>query len=159
MGGQGSTRWGLHRRKRRVEDCLTLNAVDLGRGVVDWSLLTTGGGQAGQIVWRQNHRPVGAVNYRLDGKRRLLTLSYFVVGRPREMRLALVMVNGRRWVFECPVCHRRADCLYCPPSARWFWCRKCHDLAYTSAQTAHSLDRGYARRSPVGLIARGQGHI
>ena len=39
-----------------------------------------------------------------------------------------------RWWFVCPSCNRRCGCLYLPPGARRFACRRCHDLTYTAQQ-------------------------
>jgi hypothetical protein len=38
-------------------------------------------------------------------------------------------------------CNRRAGKLYLPSGARYFGCRKCHDLTYKSCQEAHQLER------------------
>jgi hypothetical protein len=52
--------------------------------------------------------------------------------------------GGRRWWFLCPLsvngrsCGRRAGNLYSPPGARYFGCRRCHDLTYRSCQASHT---------------------
>ena len=35
--------------------------------------------------------------------------------------------------------------LYLPPQAKYFGCRKCHDLSYRSSQEAHQTERALAR--------------
>jgi hypothetical protein len=35
--------------------------------------------------------------------------------------------------------------LYLPPRARYFGCRHCHDLTYTSCQESHKYDGVYRR--------------
>ena len=56
--------------------------------------------------------------------------------------------GGRRWWLRCPLaydglpCDRRVDKLYLPPrGVRAFGCRRCHDLAYWTSQTAHRAER------------------
>jgi hypothetical protein len=57
--------------------------------------------------------------------------------------------GGQRWWFVCPLgekdkpCERRAGKLYLPPGARYFGCRRCHNLTYTSSQECHSADGLY----------------
>ncbi len=61
--------------------------------------------------------------------------------------------EGLRWWFVCPLvirgrpCGRRVGKLYLPPASRYFGCRTCHDLTYTSAQT-HDKRRDFFRRVP-----------
>jgi hypothetical protein len=49
--------------------------------------------------------------------------------------------GGTRWLFVCPLvvngvaCRRRVANLYLPPGGRYFGCRACHNLTYSSAQT------------------------
>ena len=38
---------------------------------------------------------------------------------------------------------RRVRKLYLPPRGRYFGCRQCHDLTYTSCQESHKDDRAY----------------
>jgi hypothetical protein len=45
-----------------------------------------------------------------------------------------LIVNGRS-------CGRRVGKRYLPPGARYFGCRRCHDLTYTSCQESHRYDR------------------
>ena len=51
-------------------------------------------------------------------------------------------LGGSSWWFHCPACNRRCLKLYRPPGAYWFYCRRCHGLAYISSQEAHRWDRG-----------------
>jgi hypothetical protein len=50
--------------------------------------------------------------------------------------------GGLRWWFVCPLavngrdCGRRVGKLYLPDGARYFGCRRCHDLVYRSSQQA-----------------------
>src|SRR5436309_2544304 len=45
-----------------------------------------------------------------------------------------------------------ADELYLPPQGRYFGCRRCHDLTYTSCQESHKCDR------PRRMLARDTGY-
>jgi hypothetical protein len=68
--------------------------------------------------------------------------------------------GGKRWWFICPLivhgiaCNRRAGKLYLPPGARYFGCRKCHDLTYRSRQEAHQAERFIARLGFGAEVAR-----
>src|SRR5262245_42197552 len=70
---------------------------------------------------------------------------------PVELQTTPTRFGGPRWWFTCPLCvrgvacNRRAAKLYLPPGARYFGCRKCHDLTYRSSQEAHQAERGFAR--------------
>jgi hypothetical protein len=74
---------------------------------------------------------------RLDYRIRLVTT------RPR--------FGGLRWWFICPLlvsgrpCGRRVGKLHLPPHARYFGCRHCYDLTYTSCQESRKND-GLLRR-------------
>ena len=59
-----------------------------------------------------------------------------------SVRLATTTPNygGIRWWFLCPLapnrspCYRRVAKLYVPPGGKYFGCRTCHDLTYTTCQ-------------------------
>jgi hypothetical protein len=57
--------------------------------------------------------------------------------------------GGLRWWFICPLvvngrpCNRRFGTLHLPPQARYFGCRHCYNLTYTSCQESHKDDRHY----------------
>ena len=54
--------------------------------------------------------------------------------------------SARRWFFLCPLvandrpCDRRVGKLYLPPGAKYFGCRHCNDLTYTSCRESHRFD-------------------
>ena len=50
--------------------------------------------------------------------------------------------GGLRWWFICPSMHcgRRVGKLYDAPGSKYFLCRTCQDLTYTSCQESHQLD-------------------
>jgi hypothetical protein len=58
--------------------------------------------------------------------------------------------GGLRWWFLCPLtvngyaCSRRVGKLYLPPGSRYFGCRHCYALTYTSCQESRKYDGWYA---------------
>jgi hypothetical protein len=55
--------------------------------------------------------------------------------------------GGVRWWFLCPLagCGRRVAKLYLPPGGRYFGCRRCHRLTYTSCQESGQFRALYGR--------------
>ncbi len=57
--------------------------------------------------------------------------------------------GGLRWWFICPLivsdrtCQRRVSKLYLPQDGRYFGCRHCYDLTYTSCQESPKYDSLY----------------
>jgi hypothetical protein len=64
--------------------------------------------------------------------------------------------GGLRWWFTCPLavnhrpCGQRVGKLYLPPGGRYFGCRHCHGLTYTSCQEGHSGDAFFRRLARPG---------
>jgi hypothetical protein len=159
MGGSGSGRWRWHDKKTTVEECLTLSAGKLARegiiaqspgsGWLCWTNTATGGTTASACY-----------SCEVSDDRIILRLRFTVtrhddssvdVGEPIAVQTTPSAVGGRRWWFTCPlivngrVCGRRVGKLYLPPGARYFGCRHCHDLTYTSCQESHRYDRLFGR--------------
>jgi hypothetical protein len=65
-------------------------------------------------------------------------------------------LGGCRWWGRYPLqrdgieCGRRVGKLYVPPGSRYFGCRRCHDLTYTSVQE-HDKRVDALRRNPEAL--------
>jgi hypothetical protein len=63
--------------------------------------------------------------------------------------------GGLRWWFVCPLlvsgrpCRRRVGKLYLPPRARYFGCRHCYDLTYTSCQESRKYDGAFRFMSRI----------
>jgi len=54
--------------------------------------------------------------------------------------------GGTRWWYICPLvkngqsCNHRSGKLYLPPGGKYYGCRICYDLTYTSCQESHKYD-------------------
>lgn len=108
-------------------------------------------------VWTNTHtrERVASIGCALDfdGPERNPRLQlFYTVSSGEERKSISEWVNlvstpcnygGVRWWFQCPGCFRRVGKLYHPRGygARYFQCRHCYDLTYTSAQEAHQFDR------------------
>jgi hypothetical protein len=92
----------------------------------------------------------------VSGDRVILRLRYTVsrrdggridIDKPIVLQTTPSAVGDRRWWFTCPLimngraCGRRVGKLYLPLGARYFGCRHCHDLTYTSCQESRRYDR------------------
>lgn len=152
MGGPGSGRWRGYSRKTTVEECWAVTP----------DLVT---GPAGRVVWRVGEQETGAIGYtaglsEVEARVRHVVLHYTMTPRAAEPQPIEELVRltatgrsggGERWWFVCPLmvngqpCGRRVAKLYLPPGGRYFGCRHCYDLTYTSAQEAHKYDRLFAR--------------
>jgi hypothetical protein len=156
MGGQGSgNRYHTWRngKKRTVEGCLDIDTNQLMR---------RGGLKAGVRLsgsWRRAGDGF-TVNYEIDTldlrcpSIRLWHAWPWSSQKQRESadyraRLAATRprFGGLRWWFVCPLgvgdrpCGRRVGKLYLPPHGRYFGCRHCHGLTYTSCQESRKYDR------------------
>jgi hypothetical protein len=159
MGGSGSGRWRWHDKKTTVEACLILSAGKLahdgviaqaaGSGTLWWTSTATGERTASLGYSRE-----------IDNDVVVLRLHYTVTrrgGEPIDINESIALQNtasavgGCRWWFTCPLvvnrrsCGRRVGKLYLPPGARYFGCRHCHDLTYTTCQESHRYDRLFGR--------------
>lgn len=163
MGGYGSGRWRWHSKKTTVEECRQLDVSRWRReGLIvpyhvwhgGWSwrdphtdkerasigVQVATGADAGQVVLRYTVTPPGGEPQQLD------YVAPLVTTRPR--------FGGLRWWFQCPNrdCGRRVSKLYMPPGERYFLCRHCYDLAYTSSQE-HDKGRDRFRRLDYDTLA------
>jgi hypothetical protein len=149
MGGYGSgTRW-TYSKKRTVEDCRTIRIFRLQR---DGHLKP--GSYA--LTWSHSvtNAKTGSLSYTvqnwLEGEPEsclLLRLFYKLDGDPREITESVKVettrpnFGGQRFWFVCPLerngspCNRRVADLHLIPGGRYFGCRHCLNLTYTSRQT------------------------
>jgi hypothetical protein len=164
MGGPGSGRR-LY-RKAVVEDCLQLDANRwMRQGLRDRVRM------AGTWRWIYPGGRSFSVDYELDTREpdeAFAQLWYGWVWTPTgepdwvDYRVDLTAtwphLGGLRWWFVCPLlvggvaCRRRVGKLYLPPRARYFGCRHCHRLTYTSCQE-HDKRVDALRRNPEALAA------
>jgi hypothetical protein len=159
MGGSGSGRWRWHDKKTTVEECSILSAGKLvrdgiiapspGSGWLSWTNTATGAQTASLGYSREVDNDLVVLRLRYTVTRR--NGEAVDVDEPVVLRTTPSAVGGKRWWFVCPlvvggrVCHRRVGKLFLPPSARYFGCRRCHDLTYTSCQESHRYDRLFTR--------------
>jgi hypothetical protein len=157
MGGPRSgNRYHSHRplAKITVEGCLDIDANLWGRE----GIIRAGAWQSGVWTWTFG---IGgsSISYEADTRnpeRATVRLAYSwrERGSPERhedyhVRLTTTRPHfgGRRWWFVCPLvidgrpCNRRAGKLYLPPDGRYFGCRRCYDLTYTSCQQSHNRYR------------------
>jgi hypothetical protein len=153
MGGPNSGRWHDHTKATTVQDCLDLDLNSFARE----RAFTPG--FTGAVHWRRGGVPTGSVGYtvRQAGSGLVLVLSYSHTSAwdaTREaVELPIVLeslpqhLGGVRWWARCPLvldgrpCSRRVGKLYLPPGGRYFGCRCCYGLTYTSCQESHQDDR------------------
>ena len=139
MGGYGSGRWRLHRKKKTVEACKTLPI---------YSFLREGFLKPGRTVtgiltrWYADGREVASIGIDIHAQsvesaycRLYYQHSYQTVDYTVNLTTTRPHFGGVQWWFVCPMCNRaRCSKLYLPPSGRRFGCRSCHDLTYASSQ-------------------------
>ena len=169
MGGPGSGNhyhWWRRSKKGVVEDCLSLDANRWTRE----GILKEGVFKAGTLRWTYGNGSTFAVHYEVvtgtpDPSVVRLSYSWIWTATGEQesanyrvpLTTTMPRFGGLRWWFVCPLsingrpCGRRVGKLFLPPHARYFGCRHCHDLTYTSCQESHKYDGLYR------LLARHMG--
>jgi len=154
MGGQGSGRGYRWDKKQTVEDSLKLS---LGKSGIAERLnqLETGDRANGGISWSRTYdgHVTAQISYRVErlSNSAILTLRYTQtrnnnsddISYPIKLSATTPNYGGLRWWFICPEqdCGRRVGMLYLPGGYKYFLCRHCYDLTYTSCQESHKFDR------------------
>jgi len=146
MGGFGSGGWYRYSKKSTVEEALTLGMKHLRKRLF--------AGASGTLTWASGGGSKSSIGYFVSGSDDLPTVTLHYHWRDtEEVRIPIALeatptqFGGRRWWFICPLivgdiaCNRRVGKLYCPPGAKYFGCRKCHELTYRSCQEAHQRER------------------
>jgi hypothetical protein len=164
VGGPGSGafyyHWWRDRKKTVVEACLSLDANrwmregNLRAGVQlsgSWRWVYSDGREC-SIRYEVTTEYMAAPSVRLSYSR---TCPDSGQQEPIEYRVRLATTRprfgGLRWWFVCPLvkngwdCGRRVGKLFLPPGGRYFGCRHCHDLTYTSCQESGKF-RGLYRK-------------
>jgi hypothetical protein len=161
VGGSGSGshyHWWRSEKKTTVEECLSIDANRWTRE----GILRAGVRVSGSWAWTYRSGRGFAVNYDVDAPdlaRPSVRLWYSWIWRSSRqeesadysVRLGVTQPHfgGLRWWFLCPLtlngrpCGRRVGKLYLPPHARYFGCRHCHQLTYSSCQESHKYDGLY----------------
>jgi hypothetical protein len=151
MGGSGSGNWYRWQgKKSTVEESLVVSMQHLRKRLYQ--------GAAGTFTWTWGSGHKSSIGYFVTGNHDgpTVTLHYRWRGTediriPVRLEATPTQFGGWRWWFTCPLilhgvaCNRRAGKLYLPPGARYFGCRKCHDLTYRSCQEAHEAERVFGR--------------
>ena len=146
MGGFGSgQRWS---KKAVVEGCYSIDTARMKR----WKLLIPGTNRSGSFEWRRGdeEKPSSSVSYRISVGQSTgtLRLLYALKSANADLDYPIQLVTtgchlgGVRWWFICPLvkngvaCGRRVRKLYL--RGKYFGCRHCHGLTYTSCQESDS---------------------
>jgi hypothetical protein len=164
MGGFGSGWRGAS--KTTVEDCLVLSSSKLMRdGMLRPNLWINR-----TLTWTDTHtgEKLSSVGYAARTERDhgwiRLHFTRSSDGEKVDLSIDLTTTNlpwrRLRWWFVCPLrvggraCGRRVGKLYLPPAGRFFGCRHCYDLTYTSCKESHKFDRVLSMvGAPMGLSA------
>lgn len=147
MGGPGSGNWQRWQGKKlTVEESIVVSMKDLRKrlyagasGSLTWTWASGNKLSIGYFVTESDEAPIVTLHYRWRDSED--------VRIPVRLGTTPTQFGGRRWWFICPLivrgitCNRRAGKLYLPPGAKYFGCRKCHDLTYQSCQQAHRFER------------------
>ncbi|GAB6167484.1 hypothetical protein JCM19992_34840 [Thermostilla marina] len=144
----GSGNWYRFDKKLTVEESLALAIRDFRGRIYPHS--------SGTITWTWSGGNKSSIGYVVTwGDTPTITLQYRWrdsenVRIPIHLQTTPAQFGGKRWWFTCPLivgglaCNRRCAKLYLPPGAKYFGCRKCHDLTYRSCQEAHREERLFA---------------
>jgi hypothetical protein len=141
MGGPFSGRWGIHRRKWRVDECRSFTVAAL---VGDKPPVA---GHAARFEWRSRDGTAVLASIRfafVTTTRVRLDYLWGEAAEPVAVPFDLTALptprGGTRYLAVCPLvvndipCRRRTARLYLPPASRYFGCRVCHRLSYRSRQ-------------------------
>lgn len=149
MGGFGSGNWYRFNKKSTAEESLVLAMQDLKKKLHPYS--------EGRFTWTWASGNSSSIGYFVTWEGRPTVTLHYRWGDSEDVRIPVrlqatpTQFGGERWWFTCPLivagvpCSRRVGKLYLPPGARYFGCRKCHDLTYQSSQEAHQTERLFGR--------------
>jgi hypothetical protein len=162
MGGSGSGasyyHWWRPAKKTTVEACRSLDASRWMRE----GILKAGVWHTGSWCWFQDEartKRSADITYEVNTLATppwlRLHYTFKATGDVVDYRMLLATTRPRfggvRWWFICPLvvggrsCGRRVGKLYLPPDERYFGCRHCYKLTYTTCQESHKYDGFYRR--------------
>lgn len=135
MGGFGSGSWYRFNSKRTTE---RQHRIDV-RLLKRWGHLKNDSMSVGRWTWSRNGEETGSVGYRVDSERMILNYRHKPRGGEWESVEQFIYFDrtpcnygGYRLWFICPHCSRRVAVLY--GAGKYFLCRHCHRLTYSSQQ-------------------------
>ncbi len=147
-------RWSYSNRWT-VEDCKTITTKFLNE-----HKYFNGGVRWGSMSWSRNGEKTGSISFSvstIQGEE-YIHFKYTQTNRDTKEKTELdykvqltwtpCYFGGRRWWFICPLivngreCNRKVGVLYLG-NGKYFGCRHCYNLTYTSSKESHSFDRLY----------------
>jgi DNA-binding transcriptional MerR regulator len=156
VGGSGSTRWNSSWKKTKVEECKVLPISIMKEGIQYVEKYQRA--YSGSVSWSCGGEKIGSISYLIyfEYQNLQVNLSYRMIdsGEGIDCKVALnstqLYWGAKRWWFVCPLvrngiqCNQRVGKLYLPPGSKYFGCRHCYDLTYTSCQESHYYDSFYS---------------
>jgi hypothetical protein len=162
VGSGNRDQWWRGNKKRVVEHCRVLDANHWMRD----GILKGGVCQTGSCCWYRDagcKEQFAAVSFEVNTlylAGAWVRLSYIVNATQFDYQVGLTATSprfgGLRWWFICPLvvngrpCGRRVGKLYLPPGGRYYGCRHCYNLTYTSCQE-HDKRVNFLRKNPEAL--------
>ncbi len=152
MGGQGSGQWLRWDSKSTTE---SKYALDI-RFLKKMNFLRPG--IVGTLTWSRKGKQVGAISFKTKSDYIILDYKFRERGNDWEDVKQTVTFDrtpchygGCRTWFLCPRCEKRVALLYL--SSKFFLCRHCYDLTYTSQQeneVARLMSKAQKIRKKIG---------
>jgi hypothetical protein len=173
MGGYGSGFRGIS--KTTVEACLSIDATRWQREGILRPLCS---GYDGRWFWLDpdTSKELASIRYESNCGETGGSIHLYYTSTCQQYKIP-VDYNVRlttnktpwgklRWWFICPLvvnerpCGRRVRKLYLPGGGRYFGCRHCYNLTYTSCQESHKYDSVFAHvGAQMGLSAQEAGKL
>ena len=133
MGGPGSGNWWRWNSKRTTE---SQRRIDI-RWLKKMGFLRPG--NMGSISWTRGNEKTGSINFKMEAGQMILNYRYRSHGgkwEPVEQAVSFdhtpCNYGEKRTWFRCSRCRQRVVVLY--GAGKYFFCRHCYDLTYSSQQ-------------------------
>jgi hypothetical protein len=140
MGGWGSGRQ-PYKYKYTVEDCLSIDIGMMFRG----QRPMPGWHATGTLNLTINYRKIDLIEFEINLRLKspYIRLHYNPIEKI-DYKIFLTSTHpnygGFRYWFSCPKCGKRVWKLYLSLESKYFLCRQCQNLTYTSCRKSHSDD-------------------